>query len=358
VTEKTAAASTSTWSFPVRPLAWRGEVPGRLRWLDQRALPSDEVFVESNTPEAVYDAIRTLAIRGAPLIGVAAAYGVVLGAQSGRDPAKVAEKLRSARPTAVNLAWACARMTRAAKAARLGGQAGAAVARSLLREARRIEDEDREMCARIGANGAALLRDGDGVLTHCNAGALATAGIGTALGAIYAAHAAGKRLRVYADETRPLLQGARLTAWELRKAGVDVTLISDGMAGALLASGRVQRAIVGADRIARNGDAANKIGTYGVAVLAKESGVPFTVAAPSSTFDLSIASGKEIPIEERSPDEVRSFGARPTAPMDVPVWNPAFDVTPARYISGIVTERGVITPVSEETVARVMGAPA
>ncbi len=340
----------------VRPVLWLGETPGRLRWLDQRALPVEERYVEGDRPEEVFDAIRTLAIRGAPLIGIAAAYGVVLGAQAGRDPVEVAAYLNTARPTAVNLGWACARMRRAAEGLGLGTRENAReMGRLLLAEARRIHDEDRDMCARIGEHGAALIPEGAGVLTHCNAGALATGGIGTALGAVYAAHAAGRRLKVYADETRPLLQGARLTAWELMKAGIDVTLVSDSMAAALMASGRIDCAIVGADRIARNGDAANKIGTYGVAVLAKEHGIPLYVAAPSTTFDLTIASGKEIPIEERAGDEVRSMGGRFTAPEGVQVWNPAFDVTPARYIAAIVTERGVIKPPTEERVVALMG---
>jgi len=339
----------------IRPIEWLGDLPGRLRWIDQRLLPEREHHDEGASPEAVYDAIKTLAIRGAPLIGVAAAYGVVLGAQAGRDPVAVAAYLNEARPTAVNLGWACARMSRKANTLRAAGAAGDALARGLLEEARAVHAEDADMCARIGAFGAALIPDGAGVLTHCNAGALATAGIGTALGAIYAAHAAGKRLRVYADETRPLLQGARLTAWELSRAGIDVTLITDNMAASLMASGRVTCAITGADRIARNGDAANKIGTYGVAILAKEHGVPFHVAAPSSTFDLSIASGAEIPIEERGAEEVRALGGRATAPANVKVWNPAFDVTPARYIASIVTERGLIRPPSEASVMGMLG---
>ncbi len=336
------AAARAAADPPFKVVEWRGEVPGTLRVLDQRALPREERYLSCETPEQVHEAIRTLAVRGAPAIGVAAGYGVVLGVQAGRAVGEVADYLAGARPTAVNLRWACERMKRAGTEARV-----------LLDEARAIEREDAAMCRRIGEHGAKLIRDGAGVLTHCNAGALATAGIGTAVGAIYEAHAAGRRLRVYADETRPLLQGARLTAWELGRAGVDVTLICDGMAASLMRSGAVDLAIVGADRIARNGDAANKIGTYGVAVLCKEHGIPFYVAAPSSTFDLSIASGAEIPIEERAPEEVSALNGVPSAPDGVKVWNPAFDVTPARLIAAIVTERGVIDRPTEDKILAV-----
>ncbi|HVY62763.1 MAG TPA: S-methyl-5-thioribose-1-phosphate isomerase, partial [Planctomycetota bacterium] len=280
---------------------------------------------------------------------------------------EVADYLSSARPTAVNLQWACARLRRIAEKAdttrrtlpgvdtEAGAPAAFSLAVRLLEEARAIELEDREMCRRIGEHGARLVADGAGVLTHCTAGALATAGAGTALSPIYVAHAAGRRVRVYADETRPLLQGSRLTAWELSRAGVDVTLICDGMSGSLMRRGKVDLAIVGADRIARNGDVANKIGTYNVAVLAKQHGIPFYVAAPSSTFDLSIATGAEIPIEERGPEEVRGLHGRPTAPGGVKVWNPAFDVTPAELISAIVTEKGIIERPSEERVTAMIG---
>jgi methylthioribose-1-phosphate isomerase len=327
------------------PLEWRPGPPGTLWLLDQRALPSAERWLECARPEEVFDAIKTLAVRGAPLIGVAAAYGIVLGAQAGRPVAEVADYLAGARPTAVNLRWACERMKRVAPR----------TTERLLEEARAIHEEDRAMCARIGEHGARLLAEGARVLTHCNAGVLATAGIGTALGPIYAAHAAGRRVRVFADETRPLLQGARLTAWELARAGVDVTLICDGMSGSLMARHGIDLAIVGADRIAANGDTANKIGTYNVAVLAKEHRVPFYVAAPSSTFDLSIASGAEIPIEERAPAEIHAVHGVATAPAAVRVWNPAFDVTPASLITAIITERGVIERPTRERIAAVLG---
>ena len=319
----------------VRTLEWLGERPGRLRILDQRALPAAERYIDCDSPEQVFDAIKTLAVRGAPAIGVAAGYGIVLGVQAGRGLADVADYLAEARPTAVNLRWACERMKRAPDA---------------LEEARAIEREDADMCRRIGEHAAGLFREGTGVLTHCNAGALATAGMGTALAGVYVAHAAGRKLRVYADETRPLLQGGRLTAWELGRAGVDVTLICDGMSGSLMARGAVDLVIVGADRIARNGDVANKIGTYLKAVAARDCGVPFYVAAPSSTIDWSLPDGSAIPIEERSPDEVLYVqGALDTgnvasvriAPEGAAAWNPAFDVTPARLVTGLLTERGV-----------------
>jgi methylthioribose-1-phosphate isomerase len=293
----------------------------------------------------VWEAVKTLRVRGAPAIGVAAAYGVVIGAAAGRAAGEVCDYLATSRPTAVNLFWALDRMRR---------RAGAGAA-ALLAEARAIQDEDAAMCAAIGRHGAELFRDGDGVLTHCNAGALATAGAGTALAAIYAAATAGKSLRVFADETRPLLQGARLTAWELMQAGIDVTLICDNTAAQVMREGRVQRVIVGADRIAANGDAANKIGTYTVALTAAAHGIPFYVAAPSSTFDLSIPDGAAIPIEQRAAEEVTEGFGRRTAPAGVKVYSPAFDVTPARLIAAIITEKGVIRPVTEAGVRAVLG---
>lgn len=318
---------------------------GRLSVLDQTLLPAETVYRDLDSVEAVWEAIHQLRVRGAPAIGVCAAYGLVVGirnlpAPNVADAHAIADRIASSRPTAVNLFWALDRMRRAAEAA----GSGVGLAAALEAEARAIEAEDRAMCDAIGAHGAALVGDGMGILTHCNAGALATAGTGTALSVIYAAHAAGRRFRVYADETRPLLQGARLTAWELVRAGIDTTLLCDNMAAHLMRSGRVQLVIVGADRIAANGDTANKIGTYGVALLARAHGIPMYVAAPSSTFDTAIADGGGIPIEERDPEEVAAPFGRRVAPEGVEVYNPAFDVTPAELIAGFVTEAGILRP--------------
>jgi methylthioribose-1-phosphate isomerase len=343
-------------------LHWEGDATGALWLLDQTRLPTEVREIECRTAEEVWDAIQRLCVRGAPAIGVAAAYGVVVGLRSERGALReqflkrldeVVQYLASSRPTAVNLFWALERMQ--ATARREGRLDSPALHDRLLAEARRIEAEDREMCAAIGRHGAALLRDGDGVLTHCNAGGLATAGDGTALAVIFAAAREGKTLHVYADETRPLLQGARLTTWELQQRGVPVTLICDSMAGWVMKEGRVQAVITGADRIAANGDAANKIGTYSVALLAKAHGIPFYVAAPSSTFDLSLESGAGIPIEERAAEEVTCGFGRQTAPDGIDVYSPAFDVTPAELIAGIVTEHGIIRPVNIETVRKMIG---
>ncbi len=351
-----------------KALRWEGSaVSGRLVLLDQRRLPLEELELICLSVGDVFEAIRTLAVRGAPLIGVAAAYGAVLGTEPPRVPLEArpqevvrglmeaAAWLETARPTAVNLHWALARMRARAESLVTECDSGEAVRTRLLAEAHAIREEDARMCAAIGRHGAALLPERARVLTHCNAGALATAGIGTALGVIYTAHAQGRIERVYADETRPLLQGARLTSWELMRAGVPVTLIADSMAASVLASGRVDVVITGADRIAGSGDVANKIGTYMLAVLARRHGVPFYVAAPSSTFDLSIARGEEIPIEERGPEELRTFAGVPSAPPGVEVFNPAFDVTPAELISAIITERGVIEPVEARTITAMVG---
>jgi methylthioribose-1-phosphate isomerase len=265
--------------------------------------------------------------------------------------------LASSRPTAVNLFWALERMRR--RAVELRGKLNTCELReALLAEARAIHEEDRAMCRQIGEHGAALLTDGQGVLTHCNAGGLATADYGTALAVIYSAHGAGKRLHVYADETRPLLQGARLTAWELKRRGIDVTLICDSMAAQVMREGRVQAVITGADRIAANGDTANKIGTYGVALLAAAHDIPFYVAAPSSTFDLAIESGAQIPIEQRDPREITHGFGRQTAPEGIGVYNPAFDVTPAKLIKAIICERGIIEPVTRMSIAKALDAKA
>ncbi len=339
-----------------------GGVAGCARLIDQTLLPTEFRQIECRTAEAMWEAIKVLRVRGAPAIGIAAAFGTVLGIQKSqvatfeefrRELARATDYLATSRPTAVNLFWALERMKRVAEANH--SLPIPQLKQRLLAEALAIAEEDRATCRAIGRHGAPLIPDGGGVLTHCNAGGLATADYGTALAVMFAAHEAGRRFRVFADETRPLLQGARLTAWELMQAGIDVTLICDNMAAAVMRQGKVQLVVVGADRIAANGDTANKIGTYGVAVLAKEHGVPFYVAAPASTFDLSLPSGEGIPIEERKAEEVtRGFG-RQTAPDGVKVYNPAFDVTPARYIAGIITERGVIAPVNEATIRATIG---
>jgi methylthioribose-1-phosphate isomerase len=334
---------------PVRPLRF---AMGALEILDQTRLPGEEVWLRLTTPAEVIEAISSLRVRGAPAIGVAGAYALVLAAGGAPGDARkvraAAPAVAAARPTAVNLRWAVERMLR-----RLDLSPGPPLD-TLRREADAIRDEDERACRAIGRHGAALLGEKANVLTHCNAGSLATAGYGTALGVVYAAVEAGKRVAVFADETRPLLQGARLTAWELSRAGIDVTLLADAAAGSLLRTGRIVAVIVGADRIARNGDVANKIGTYPLAVLARTHGVPFYVAAPRSTFDLACPDGSGIPIEERAAAELtRGFGAS-TAPEGVSVYAPAFDVTPAALVTAIVTEAGVIRPVSGETIARAL----
>jgi methylthioribose-1-phosphate isomerase len=350
-------------------LQWIGDVDGYLSLLDQTRLPSEVVDLACRDIETLFEAIRSLRVRGAPAIGVAAAYGVCLALQGFHEASEAAvyeriaaacHYLSTSRPTAVNLFWALERMQRAAEAQRnqrdWNAASSATLRNALLDEARAIHAEDTAMCRAIGRHGAELLHDGDGVLTHCNAGALATSAYGTALALIYTAHEQGKTLRVFADETRPLLQGARLTAWELHRSGLDVTVLCDNMAAQVMREGRVQAVVVGADRIAANGDAANKIGTYGLAVIAAAHGVPFYVAAPSSTFDFSLADGTGIPIEQRDPTEVTTGFGRVTAPEGVKVYNPAFDVTPARLIRAIVCERGVIEPVDAATIRRVLGA--
>jgi methylthioribose-1-phosphate isomerase len=311
--------------------------------IDQTRLPRETVYVTCRDYREVADAIRTMIIRGAPAIGVAAAMGVALGASKAQDLESempvICETLAKTRPTAVNLFWAIDRMRKLYESAR---GAGVDQIRALLvAEAQLVKREDIRINEAIGRNGAGLVPDGKTVLTHCNAGALATAGYGTALGVIRAAVAAGKKIDVFADETRPFLQGARLTAWELQHDGIPTTIITDNMAGHFLKSGRIGCVVVGADRIAANGDVANKIGTYSVAVLAKENNVPFYVAAPVSTLDLSLASGDEIPIEERAASEVTHVQGVAVAPDGIGVANPAFDVTPNRYVTAIITERGV-----------------
>jgi methylthioribose-1-phosphate isomerase len=338
----------------VRCVEWVGGRDGFVRLLDQTLLPTRLEYRDCRTLEEVREAICTLRVRGAPAIGVAGAMALVLHVQTaaGLDfkasVERAVERLASSRPTAVNLGWALRRMQRRFltwHAERRGDPV-----QILLEEALAIAAEDEAMCAAIGRHGAPLIGDGQGVLTHCNTGALATAGAGTALAVLSAAAAEGRRFHVWADETRPLLQGARLTAWELQQQGIPVTLICDSMAAQVMKEGRVHLAVVGADRIAANGDTANKIGTYGVAVLARAHGVPFYVAAPSSTFDLNLPTGDGIPIEQRDPREVTHGFGRQTAPDDIAVYNPAFDVTPHALIAGIITEKGLIRPVTEAAI--------
>jgi methylthioribose-1-phosphate isomerase len=338
----------------VETLRWSGGVDGALQLIDQTLLPGELRQIECRDVATVWEAIKQLRVRGAPAIGIAAAYGVVLGVRD--DLAKlsaVADYLASSRPTAVNLFWALDRMK--AKAAALASLPAAEATAALLAEAQAIHEEDRALCHAIGRHGADLLPANSGVLTHCNAGGLATSEYGTALSVFFTAQDQGKQLHVYVDETRPLLQGARLTAWELVQRGIPATLICDSMAAQVMRERRVQAVVVGADRIAANGDTANKIGTYSVAVLAQAHDIPFYVAAPSTTFDLTIDSGDQIPIEQRSAAEITHGFGRATAPEGVGVYNPAFDVTPARLIAGIITERGVIQPVTKERIAELMG---
>jgi methylthioribose-1-phosphate isomerase len=318
--------------------------------IDQTRLPREQSFVTCRTYLEVADAIKTMVIRGAPAIGVAAAMGVALGVQEGADFETVCNTLAATRPTAVNLFWGIERMRNLYAA--LPGLPREELVRRFIEEAKQIRLEDIAICHAIGRHGEPLVPDGKTVLTHCNAGALATAGYGTALGVIRAAVSAGKKIDVFADETRPFLQGARLTAWELQQDGIATTVITDNMAGHFLHSGRIGCVVVGADRIAANGDVANKIGTYSVAVLAKENGIPFYVAAPVSTFDLTLASGDLIPIEQRSPDEVTHVYGVPVAPEAIAAANPAFDVTPARYVTAIVCERGVARAPYEESLRK------
>lgn len=329
----------------IKTIGWDGD---EVVMLDQRLLPSDEVYLKYRTYKDVGEAIRTMVVRGAPAIGVAAAMGAALGARDidvddfdefYKDLCKVCDYLFKTRPTAVNLPWAIDRMKETA--IKNKEFAISEIKRILKNESIKILNEDLEANETLGRLGAGLLKDGDVVLTHCNAGALATSGYGTALGVIYAAVDSGKKIKVFADETRPRLQGARLTAWELAKHNVDVTLITDNMAGSLMMAGRINACIVGADRIAANGDTANKIGTYGVAVLAKYHNIPFYVAAPWSTVDVKIKDGVKIPIEERDHDEVTMIGNERIAPKGIKIINPAFDVTPASLITAIITEKGI-----------------
>ncbi len=339
----------------VPTVEWRH---GAVVLLDQRRLPSEEVYVRCRNHKEVAAAIKDMVVRGAPAIGVTAALGVALGTRASKAEGpdldalfrSMCSDLAATRPTAVNLFWALERMKRCFAQHRDVG--GSALRDALLNEALAVHAEDVAACQRMGDLGAALLPQGVRILTHCNAGALATAGYGTALGVIRSAARDGKVRRVFADETRPYLQGARLTAWELMKEGIPTTLITDSMAGHMMATGEVDAVIVGADRIAGNGDVANKIGTYTLAILAKEHGLPFYVAAPLSTADLATPSGAEIVIEERSPDEVTHHGGRCLAPAGVAVRNPAFDVTPHRYVTAIITEAGIARPPYAESLPR------
>jgi methylthioribose-1-phosphate isomerase len=342
-------------------VAWFGD---HVSLLDQTRLPLEETYLELRDHRALALAIKTMKVRGAPALGVSGAFGMLLAARENASlplPAfldtldRAGDELVSTRPTAVNLAWGVAQMRTLARSASTVAEAIAAITAG----AQQLCDDDVAACRAMGRHGAALLPATVSILTHCNAGALATAGYGSALGVVRAAVEAGKAVRVFADETRPLLQGARLTAWELQRDGIPTTLIADTMAGYLMRRGEIDCVIVGADRIAANGDVANKIGTYQVAVLAKENGLPFYVAAPLSTVDLATPNGDVIVIEERSPDEVTNFGGTRIAPAGISVRNPAFDVTPARYVSAVITERGVArAPYGESLAALAHGAQA
>jgi methylthioribose-1-phosphate isomerase len=338
-------------------IAWQGD---DIVMVDQRKLPATEVYVTCKSATDVAKAIKTMVIRGAPAIGVCAAMGLALGAarsqatgtrQFTTEFQRNCDLLAETRPTAVNLFWAIERMKRAFSAGALAGESVEQLQARLRIEADRIHDEDVASCRAIGVHGATLVPDVARILTHCNAGALATAGYGTALGVIRGAVEAGRKVSVLADETRPFLQGARLTAWELVKDGIDTTVITDNMAGAIMRAGEIDLVVVGADRIAANGDTANKIGTYSVAVLAREHGIPFYVAAPWSTIDLATQDGDAIPIEERSPREVTHVGNNQLAPEGARVRNPSFDVTPSKFITAIITERGVFKPPFLESLA-------
>jgi methylthioribose-1-phosphate isomerase len=327
--------------------------PGAVVMIDQRKLPKEEIYVRCKTAPEVARAIKTMVIRGAPAIGVAAAMGIALGIRNSKVTGtqklaaefhKTCELMAGTRPTAVNLFWAIERMKRTFAAAAQAGESVDQIKDRLDAEAQAIHDDDVASCRALGAFGADIVPSDASILTHCNAGALATAGYGTALGVIRGAVERGKRVAVFADETRPFLQGARLTAWELLRDGIETTVITDNMAGALMHQGKVNLVVVGADRIAANGDTANKIGTYAVAVLAREHQIPFYVAAPRSTIDLDTPSGGDIPIEERNAREVTHVGAAQLAPDGALVWNPAFDVTPHHLIAGIITECGILRP--------------
>ncbi|WP_194544223.1 S-methyl-5-thioribose-1-phosphate isomerase [Paenibacillus sp. FSL W7-1279] len=333
---------------PLSSVYWGGD---HLVLLDQRLLPEEIVYLQLFTPEEVWEGIHSMKVRGAPAIGIAAAFGAVLGGMQVeaddnegwlQQVAKTCAYLATSRPTAVNLFWALDRIKLAAEKLAVSDLDTAGLNAALLAEAEAIRAEDEDVCRRIGENALPFFQDGMGVLTHCNAGGLATAKYGTALAPMYLAHEQGLNIKVFADETRPVLQGARLTAFELQQAGIDVTLLADNMAAMVMSKGWIQAVIVGTDRVAANGDVANKIGTYGVAVLAKAHGIPFYVACPLSTIDLNTKTGADIPIEERPAEEItEGFGKR-TAPQGVKVYNPAFDITPNEYVTAIITEKGVV----------------
>jgi len=328
--------------MPIATIEWK---KNRVRMIDQTLLPHKLKFVHCDSARDMWSAIRSMKIRGAPALGVAAAYGVYLGIRNSgktffKDLEKTAGYIASSRPTARNLFWALERMKRTAYAYKK--EPLEKIKHVLLKEANRILAEDKDICRKMGKFGSGLIRKNDRILTHCNAGGLATADYGTALGIIFTAHKEKKKMKVYVDETRPVLQGARLTTWELLREGIDTTLISDNVSASLMAKGKIDKIIVGADRIARNGDTANKIGTYNVAILAHYHKIPFYVAAPLSTIDVRTKSGKDIPIEERSPEEVRKIRGAYIAPKKVKVYNPAFDVTPAKFITAIITEKGIL----------------
>ncbi|WP_456288198.1 S-methyl-5-thioribose-1-phosphate isomerase [Paenibacillus sp. AK002] len=346
--------NTSTYE-PLSSVYWGGD---HLVLLDQRLLPEEIVYLKLYTPEEVWEGIHSMKVRGAPAIGIAAAFGAVLGGMQVeadrreewlQQIAKTCAYLATSRPTAVNLFWALDRIKLAAEKLAASDLDTAGLNAALLAEAEAIRAEDEDVCRRIGEHALPFFRDGMGVLTHCNAGGLATAKYGTALAPMYLAHEQGLNIKVFADETRPVLQGARLTAFELQQAGIDVTLLADNMAAMVMSKGWIQAVIVGTDRVAANGDVANKIGTYGVAVLAKAHGIPFYVACPLSTIDLNTKTGADIPIEERPAEEItEGFGKR-TAPQGVKVYNPAFDITPNEYVTAIITEKGVVQAPYEES---------
>jgi len=337
-------------------------LPQTIRWnagalylLDQTKLPLEVIEEKQESVEQVWESIKQLKVRGAPAIGVAGAYGLLVALQektalkindSLQEVENKAAYLDSARPTAVNLKWALNRMLKIAKT--FSGNDSKELYKQLEEEAIRIHEEDVQLCLKMGVNGVSLIKEGMGILTHCNAGALATTGIGTATSPMYLAHQNGVQFRVYANETRPLLQGARLTSWELNKSGLDVTLLTDNMAAHIMSQGLIDLVITGTDRVAANGDVANKIGTHGIAILAKHFGIPFYVACPYSTIDMNTAEGKDIVIEERAPEEITHFALRRTAPEEIKVRNPAFDVTPNELVTGLITEKGIIrAPFSE-----------
>ncbi|MCU1301063.1 MAG: methylthioribose-phosphate isomerase [Candidatus Sulfotelmatobacter sp.] len=343
----------------IQTLEWTDQ---GVRFIDQTKLPTEEIYLMCKTHQEVADAIRNMVVRGAPAIGVAAAMGIALGMKTSkaetvgelkRELDQISDNIGKTRPTAVNLFWAIRRMQE--KFERVRVRPVAQIKNELIEEAKRMHAEDIAANQAMGRHGATLMPSDGGVLTHCNAGALATAGYGTALGVIRAAVEAGKKIHVYADETRPFLQGSRLTAWELMKDGIPTTVISDNMAGAMMKQGKIGAIVVGADRIAANGDVANKIGTYTVAVLAKENGIPFYVAAPISTVDMACADGSKIPIEQRNAREITHIAGKQMVPDGVSIENPAFDVTPAKYVAAIITERGIARAPFEESLRKLAG---